>query len=191
MALGQEHDEASMTSQFLAKIRPTLKYACNRALLDYLAAFPRSRKISIYGKQYIELSGGDGGSMFLPLAKGKPRELWFPCSVEMQEFYAAFDGLRETRPRVNGHFESCADVHSIDHEFDDPDDYPNFFRHSSCPVIFSAANGDVLIQKRDGKFAWCVLGEGRVRQAAKDFPSLLKQYVTHRSKSSLPFDPYA
>lgn len=175
----------------LDKIRPTLKHPCNIAMLDFLASFEERRKVSIRGVQYLEFCG-DAGPMFLPLRRARIRSWQARCPKEMREFYGAFDGLRESKPPLNGNFVPCAEIRTVAYElWVDPDTPPSISRHADCPVVFSATNGDMLIQTNEGKFAWCVLSEGRVRQAAPDFATLVKRYIAYRRiPDGHPFDSY-
>ena len=66
----------------LEEIRPTLKHACNIAMLDFLASFEERRKISIRGVQYIEFCG-DAGPMFLPLRRARAQ----PCANSCAKRY--------------------------------------------------------------------------------------------------------
>ena len=172
-------------------IRPTLKHACNIAMLDFLASFPERRNVSIRGEQYLEFCG-DAGEMFLPRRRARVRRWQARCPKEMREFYGAFDGLRESKPPLMGNFVPCVEIRTVAYElWVDPETPTSISRHADCPIIFEAANGDRLIQTSQGKFAWCVLSEGRVRQAAPDFPTLLKRYIAHRRiPDGQPFDSY-
>lgn len=175
----------------LEEMRPTLKHACNISMLDFLASFPERRKVSVRGQQYLEFCG-DLGPMFLPLRRTRVRRWQARCPKEMREFYGAFDGLRESEPPLNGNFVPCAEITTLGYELWVDSDAPRgIIRHADCPVVFSAANGDKLIQTNEGKFAWCVLSEGRVRQAAPDFATLLKRYIAYRRiPDDHPFDSY-
>jgi hypothetical protein len=175
----------------LDEIRPTLKHRCNIAMLDFLASFGERRKVSIRGVQYIEFFG-DAGPMFLPLRRARIRSWKARCPKEMREFYGAFDGLRESKPPLNGNFVPCAEIRTVAYElWVDADTAPGISRHADCPVVFAAANGDKLIQTNEGKFAWCVVSEGRARQAAPDFPTLVKRYIDFRRiHDGHPFDSY-
>jgi hypothetical protein len=175
----------------IEKLRPKLRHACNIAMLDFLLSFPERRKVSIRGDEYLEFRG-EAGRMFLPRRKPRVRRWQARCPKEMREFYGAFDGLRESKPPLCGNFVPCAEIRTVAYElWVDPDSAPAFIRHADCPVVFSAANGDQLIQTDQGKFAWCVLSEGRVRQAAPDFATLIKRYIAHRRiPDGQPFDSY-
>lgn len=175
----------------LDEIRPALEHACNIALLDFLASFPERRKVSFRSDQYIEFCG-DAGRMFLPLRRARVRRWTARCPKELREFYGAFDGLRESKPPLNGNFVPCAEIRTVAYELSvDPDTARSISRHADCPVVFSAANGDKLIQTNQGKFAWCVASEGRIRQAAPDFPTLMKRYIAYRRiPDGHPFDSY-
>jgi len=173
----------------LEEIRPTLKHACNIAMLDFLASFPKRRKVSLGGRQYVEFCD-DADSMYLPLRRARVRNWQARCPIEMREFYDVFDGLRESKPPLSGNFVPCSEIRTVSYEFDS-DAYPRISRHADCPIVFSAANGDQLIQTKDRKFAWCVVSEGRVRQAAPDFSALLKRYIAYRRvPDGHPFDSY-
>lgn len=112
----------------LEEIRPTLKHACNIALLDFLASFRERRKVSIRGEQYVEFSG-DAGPLFLPLRRARVRSWQARCPQEMREFYGAFDGLRESKPPLNGNFVPCAEIRTVAYElWIDPDRSPTATR---------------------------------------------------------------
>ncbi len=128
----------------LDEIRPTLKHSCNVALLEFLDSFAQRRRINIGGRQYIRFVGR-ADSMYLPVRKERTRGSGFRCSDAIQEFYIAFDGLRESRPGVSGSFVRRNDVKTVAQEFD-RDRFPTIGRHANCSIIFSATNGDQLIQ---------------------------------------------
>jgi hypothetical protein len=160
-------------------------------LLEFLACFEKRRKNTINGQKFITFVGSsDRDSMFLPLGKRAVPETRIDCSAEMREFYSAFDGLRERRPPTSGYFVPCAQVQTVGDKLDFGD-FPGFQKFSDCPIIFAATNGDQVIQTSDGKFAWCVVGEGKIRKLASSFASLLEGYVNYRrAANGRPFDSY-
>jgi hypothetical protein len=179
------------TTDILEDIRPTLKHQCNLGLLDYLANFKSRRKITIGGQQYLSFVGSsDRDCMFLPLGKRGVLSTRIRCSDEMREFYSAFDGLRERKPPTSGYFVPCAQIVAVGDKLD-AEDFPAFSKHSDCPIVFAATNGDQMIQTADGKFAWCVVSEGKIKKCAPSFSKLLDIYVAYRRiGDGHPFDSY-
>ena len=95
--------------------------------------------------------------------------------------------MRERKPPSTGHFVPCAQAVAIGDKLD-ADDFPGFRKYA---IIFAAANGDQMIQTTDGKFAWCVVGEGKLKKVADSFARLLSIYVSFRSVGDgHPFDSY-
>jgi hypothetical protein len=179
------------TADILEELRPTLKHACNLGLLDFLASYKTRRKVTIGGQQYLSFVGAnDRDTMLLPLGKrGVPHER-IRCPDEMREFYSAFDGLRERKPPSSGYFVPCAQAVAVGDKLD-AEDFPGFRKYVDCPIVFFATNGDQMIQTADGKFAWCVVSENKVRKLAPSFPNLLDGYVAYRRVGDgRPFDSY-
>jgi hypothetical protein len=179
------------TSDILEEIRPTLKHDCNLALLGFLAGFTARRKVTIGGQSFMSFIGrSDRDTMFLPIGKRGLPDQRIRCPDEMREFYAAFDGLRERKPPTTGYFVPCARIALVGDKLD-AEDFPGLSAYAACPIIFAATNGDQLIQTPDGKFAWCVVGEGKVKKAASSFAGLLENYIAYRSVGDgRPFDSY-
>jgi hypothetical protein len=175
----------------LEGIRATLKHPCNLALLGFLASFEASRKFTIGGQQYLSFVGNtDRNAMFLPLGRHGTPDARIRCSDEMREFYSAFDGLRERKPPTTGYFAPCARAVTVGDKLES-EDFPGFRKYAHCPIIFAATNGDQMIQTPDGKFAWCVVGEDKVKKVASSFARLLESYVTYRAiGDGRPFDSY-
>jgi hypothetical protein len=75
----------------------------------------------------------------------------------MREFYGAFDGLRDSKPALNGNFVPCAEIRTVAYElWVDPDTPPSISRRADCPVVFSAANGDTLIEpSQERRLGYC------------------------------------
>ena len=180
------------TNDILEEIRPTLKHACNLRLLDFLASYKTRRKVTITGQKYLSFVGTtDRDSMFLPLRKPGVPHARIRCSDEMREFYAVFDGLRERKPPTAGYFVPCGQVVALADKFD-AKDFPGFGKYAECLIVFVATNGDQMIQTSDGKFAWCVVSENKVRKLAPSFASLLDGYMAYRRVGDgRPFDSYA
>src|SRR5687767_167517 len=109
------------TPDLLESLRPTLKYNCNLALLNYLAGFPVRRKVTIAGESYLQFRNPRvrkfEDSMFLPLKPPGTPVLETVGGAAMREFYSAFDGLRETEPPVCGNFVPCDQVVTVRSEF--------------------------------------------------------------------------
>jgi hypothetical protein len=179
------------TTDFLEEIRPTLKHECNLAILSFLGAFQTRRKVTIGGQQFMSFIGNsERDTMFLPLDKRSTPDSRIRCSDEMREFYSAFDGLRERKPPTTGCFVPCAQIRVVGDKLEAAD-FPGVQKYADCPIIFAATNGDQLIQTPDGKFAWCVVSEDKVKKAASSFASLLESYVTYRRVGDgRPFDSY-
>jgi len=71
------------------------------------------------------------------------------------------------------------------------EDFPGMQKYADCPIAFSGTSGDQVIQTSDGKFAWCVPEEGKVKRLTADFAGLLERYVKHRRVGDgHPFDSY-
>lgn len=173
---------------FLKGIRPKLKHACNIALLDLLCGYKTRRKESIAGRPHLKLAGNsERETMSLPLkADGKSPDERLQCSDELKEFYSVFDGLRER----SGRFYRCCEISAVG-EMLDPEDFPGLKKQKDRPIVFAAANGDQLFQTADGKFAWAVVSECKVKKAANSFAELLKKYVAYRAVGDgHPFDSY-
>jgi len=179
------------TTDILEEIRPTLKHRCNLGLLDLLASYKSRRKVTIGGQQCLSFVGSsDRDCMLLPLGKRGVPHARIRCSAEMREFYSAFDGLRERKPPTSGYFVPCARVMAVGDKLD-AEDFPGFRKYADCPIGFAATNGDQMIQTSDGKFAWCVVSENKVRKVAPSFASLLDSYVVYRRVGDgRPFDSY-
>lgn len=179
------------TSEPIDELRAVLKHPCNIAMLDYLSSYKVRRRVSIGGKPYLSFKGEqERDAMFLPLRKpGKPSPR-LKCTEEMREFYMAFDGVRERKPPLSGCFLLCSEVPTVGEEFD-ADGFPGLQKYAQCPIIFSAANGDQLIQTSEGKFAWCLHEEDKLKKVADSFPRFLSKYISHRSVGDgRSFDSY-
>jgi hypothetical protein len=128
--------------------------------------------------------------MFLPLRKRGVADSSIRSSAELQEFYSAFDGLRERKPPTTGCFVPCAQIRRLGDKLEAAD-FPRVQKYADCPIIFEATTGDQLIQTPDGKFTWCVVGEDKVKDVAATFASLLETYVSFRRVGDgKPFDSY-
>ncbi len=179
------------TTDILEELRPRLKHDCNLALLDFLAAFKARRKVTIGGQQFMSFVGSsDRDTMFLPLGKRGAHNSRIRCSDEMREFYSAFDGLRERKPPTTGYFVPCTEFRRLGDKLEGAD-FPGVQKCADCPIVFAATNGDQIVQTPDGKFAWCVVGEDKVKTVAATFASLLESYVAYRRVGDgRPFDSY-
>jgi hypothetical protein len=181
----------SKPNNHLDLIRGSLRYNCNLALCDFLLGLSERKIVSVNGVQFMRLSDTEGDEvMFLPImVSGQPSRL-VNCNDEMREFYSSFDGLRETKPPMSGGFVPSAEIHSLGSAswFES---FPEYKEHSKCPIVFSALNGDKLIQTPNAGFAWCVTSEHTIRKVASSFAVLLERYVRFRSlKDGHPFDSY-
>jgi hypothetical protein len=178
-------------TKILDEIRPRLQHKCNLELLDYLAALPNRRLVSISGEKYLRMTGNtERDGMFLPLGNRQAPSMSFTASPEMLESYSTLDGLREEAPPTTGHFVPAAEVVNAGKVLE-PEDFPAFQKYSQCPIIFEATNGDQLIQTDEGKFLWCDVGEAKIKKVADSFPRLIKKYVKYRAVGDgQPFDSY-
>jgi hypothetical protein len=179
------------TTDTIEALQRTLKHKCNLEVLNYLTTFKTRRKVTIGGQQFLSFVGNiERDTMFLPISKRSRPSSLVRCSDEMLEFYSAFDGLREQRPPMSGHFARCARIETLG-EILEVEDFPAFRKYGDRPIIFSAANGDQLIQTSDGSFAWCGHEESKQKKVASDFAKLLAKYMAYRRVGDgRPFDSY-
>ncbi len=105
----------------------------------------------------------------------------------LTELLLAFGGLREDFAPGGGCFIADEEWEGVTESWmKEIEGYPEW---KDAIIVYSSRGGDKLLLDRTGRVGWWVADEMRMREAYRDLPTCLVDFVRYRSVS-WPFDPY-
>ncbi len=122
-----------------------------------------------------------------PIEAGRIAErIVLPDPASILAFAVAFDGLRESPPRLAGSFVPFREWRTIR---EDGFDEPFLAGWTAALVLFEARNSDRVLLHPDGRLAWMVFAEHRMDERWAAFEDFIRDYADHL-EYRWPFDSY-
>jgi hypothetical protein len=178
---------SSIERPSLRALRETLIQFSVEAIVDY----EEGGMIRTFRATKEEVGCGDSWYLTAPLSRQElTRRLAASClqaNDSLREFLTYFAGLAEDTTTAGSFVYSNPPWPLFTDSWDGTID--GFDAWKDSLMLYHARNGCYVLVRTDGKVAWWMMQEHRVKLIAEDFDEFILQFNEHR-KISWPFDPY-